>query len=246
MPLHDWTRVDAGTFHAFHTAWITHLSEALNAGRLPKGYYALPEQHGGRLIADVLALHVSPPGVEPLARPASGGLALAEAPPQVQYKRSVSPAAPSRRRTLTVRHVSGHRIVALVEIESPANKDRFRHVEDFVGKVRTALAQGIHVTLCDLLPPGKHDPEGMDGAVWRALDESDEPYNLPTNAPLTLAAYVADSPVDVYLQHLTFGQPLPEMPLFLTPDYYVNLPLAATYDAAFRGMPEVWRAVLEA
>jgi hypothetical protein len=32
MAVHDWTRVDAGTFHAFHTAWITHLSEALNGG----------------------------------------------------------------------------------------------------------------------------------------------------------------------------------------------------------------------
>jgi len=29
MPVHDWTLVDAGTFHAFHTAWVTHLSETL-------------------------------------------------------------------------------------------------------------------------------------------------------------------------------------------------------------------------
>lgn len=39
MPVHDWTRVDAGTFHAFHTAWITHLSETLNGGLLPPDYY---------------------------------------------------------------------------------------------------------------------------------------------------------------------------------------------------------------
>jgi hypothetical protein len=25
MPMHDWTRVDAGTFHAFRTSGITHL-----------------------------------------------------------------------------------------------------------------------------------------------------------------------------------------------------------------------------
>lgn len=56
MPVHDWKQVDAGTFHAFHTAWITHLSEALNGGVLPSGYYALPEQHAGRFIADVLTL----------------------------------------------------------------------------------------------------------------------------------------------------------------------------------------------
>jgi hypothetical protein len=35
MPVHDWSQMDAGTFHAFHTAWITHLSETLNGGLLP-------------------------------------------------------------------------------------------------------------------------------------------------------------------------------------------------------------------
>lgn len=30
MPMHDWTRVSAGTLHAFHNAWITHIQEALN------------------------------------------------------------------------------------------------------------------------------------------------------------------------------------------------------------------------
>jgi hypothetical protein len=34
MPIHDWTRVDAGTFHDFHQAWITHLKETLNDGVL--------------------------------------------------------------------------------------------------------------------------------------------------------------------------------------------------------------------
>ena len=56
MPIHEWTRVDAGTFHAFDTAWVTHLSETMNDGPLPSGYYAMPEQHVGRSIADVLTL----------------------------------------------------------------------------------------------------------------------------------------------------------------------------------------------
>jgi hypothetical protein len=245
MPLHDWTRVDAGTFHGFHTAWLTHLSESLNGGLLPKGYYALPEQHGSKFIVDVLTLHTSPAGPERLPRPASGGLAVAERPPQVQLRRQVTAASRTLRRTLTIRHVTGHRIVALVEIVSPANKDRPKHVDDFVTKVTTALSQGIHVTLADLLPPGPCDPMGMDGAVWEALDESDEPYQLPAETPMTLAAYVADLPVEVYLEHLRVGQPLKAMPLFLTPDDYIDLPLESTYQAAFRGMPEIWREVLE-
>lgn len=57
MTIHDWTRVGAGTFHAFHTRWVTHLSDDLNKGLLPSGYYSDPEQHVGRRIADVLTLH---------------------------------------------------------------------------------------------------------------------------------------------------------------------------------------------
>jgi hypothetical protein len=56
MAVHDWTRVDAGTFHDFHSAWITHLKEALNGGVLPAGYYAMSEQWAGRSVADVLTL----------------------------------------------------------------------------------------------------------------------------------------------------------------------------------------------
>src|SRR5438477_9298742 len=104
MPLHDWSRVDAGTFHDFHNSWIVHLKETLNGGLLPEGFYALSEQHGGRFIADILSLHASSPGNDPLPPPA-GGLALAEAPPQVERKLTVSAASRSLRRTLTIRHV---------------------------------------------------------------------------------------------------------------------------------------------
>jgi len=40
MAVHDWTRVSCGTFHDFHSRWLTHLSETLNGGVLPVGYYA--------------------------------------------------------------------------------------------------------------------------------------------------------------------------------------------------------------
>lgn len=43
MPIHDWARVDAGLFHAFHQSWIVSLCNALNAGALPVDYFALPE-----------------------------------------------------------------------------------------------------------------------------------------------------------------------------------------------------------
>lgn len=244
MPVHDWTCVSAGTFHGFHTAWVTHLSETLNGGLLPEGYYAMPEQHGGRLIGDVLTLHEGKAGEPaPGQGQGQGGLAVAEVPPRVRVRLSPSPTARAARRTLVVRHVSGHRIVALTEIVSPANKDRVATVAELADKVEGALARGVHVLLADVLPPGPHDPRGMHGALWERFD--DEPYALPTDEPLTLASYVAGARPEAYVEHVAVGKPLPDMPLFLTPERYINVPLEATYTAAFRGLPAYWRGVVE-
>jgi hypothetical protein len=247
MPVHDWTRVEAGIFHDLHAAWIIEIRKALNGGLLPQGYYSLAEQHTGHTIADVLTLHASPPPVEPWTLPpATGGNVVAEAPPRVRRKQTVEPEVLALRRSLAIRHVSGHRLVALLEIVSPANKDRARHVEDFAAKAVDALDTGVHLLVVDLFPPGTHDPHGMHGVIQQRLKQSDEPYDLPSDEPLTLASYAAGPRVDVYLEHLAVGTLLPEMPLFLRPDRYVNLPLESTYQAAYGGMPAFWRDVIEA
>jgi hypothetical protein len=31
MPLHDWTRVEAGVFHDFHATWIPEIKKRLNS-----------------------------------------------------------------------------------------------------------------------------------------------------------------------------------------------------------------------
>jgi hypothetical protein len=36
-----------------------------------------------------------------------------------------------------------------------------------------------------------------------------------------------------------------EMPLFLEPEIYINVPLELTYTAAYRGVPQRWKRVLE-
>jgi hypothetical protein len=242
MSLHDWARVDDGTSHAFHTAWITHLSETLNGGLLPNGYYALPEQHAGRPIADVLTLQSPSATVPPVEE---GGLAVETAPPKTAQRITVSPGPRARQRTLAVRHVSGHQIVALVEILSPANKGRRRHVEEFAVKAGTALQLGIHLLMADLFPPRPHDPRRMHAAILECLDDAEPPRSPSPEHPLTVASYEAGLPIEVYLEHLSVGEMLPAMPLFLSPGYYINVPLEQAYQLAFQGMPKFWRDVLE-
>jgi hypothetical protein len=245
MPVHDWLTVEAGTYHAFHSAWIVHLQEALNGGLLPGDYYALCEQHAGKRIAEVLTLHETRADASVATPPGAPAVAVADAPPKTQRKLVPSPVALSRvrRRTLTVRHVSGHRIIALIEITSPGNKDRADSVQELVKKLDSALSAGIHVTLVDLLPPTRYDPEGIHALVWACY--TPQKYDLPSGQPLTLASYVGDPAYEVYVQHLRVGEPMPEIPLFISLERYVNLPLETTYQAAFRGMPSFWREVLE-
>src|SRR5262249_54000934 len=244
MPVHDWTRVEAGMFHDFHTAWITELRNAFNGGLLPPDYYALGEQHAGRFIADVLTLHASRPnGEPPPLPPATGGLAVAEAPPKVRRLLTGNESYRQRRRSLAIRHVSGHRLIALVEIVSPANKDRLESVEEFVAKTVEALDLGVHVLLLDLFAPGRHDPRGLHGAVWNEFDEGPSAWRLAE--PLPLASYTAGPPVRAYVEHLAVGGTLPDMPLFLHSDRYIPVPLEVTYQAAYGGMPAFWRDVLE-
>src|ERR1700751_1593507 len=85
MPIHDWTRVDAGLFHAFHHRWIDALCDVLNTGGLPSDYFALPEQRIRGPIPAVLTLTLAP-GPDP----ASNGrvrVAVAAPPPRAPLVR---------------------------------------------------------------------------------------------------------------------------------------------------------------
>jgi len=45
MPMHDWTKVEAGLYHDFHTSWLVEIRNALNKRLLPSSYYTLVEQN---------------------------------------------------------------------------------------------------------------------------------------------------------------------------------------------------------
>ncbi len=53
MPMHDWTRVPVDIFHALHHHWVSAITDALNAKRLPNTFYALPE-HRTSLKCDLI------------------------------------------------------------------------------------------------------------------------------------------------------------------------------------------------
>src|SRR5437764_15181126 len=119
MPIHDWTRVTAGTWHAFHLSWIAELQLALNGGVLPSDYYAQAEQIAGPLGPDVLTLQMPDSAVDGAQDPGPNGnghgIAVRAAPPGMRFTAEAEMNDYIlKRRTLVIRHTSGDRIVALL------------------------------------------------------------------------------------------------------------------------------------
>jgi len=247
MPIHDWTRVDAGIFHDFHTVWIGNLRTKLNSGLLPPEFYALAEQVAGEVGPDVLTLREPPAneGGAPEPDDSGGGLLLVAAPPEVStVAETEARYYAGKQRRLVIRHSSGNRIVAILEIVSAANK-KSRHAFDvFLEKALSALEHGIHLLLIDLQPPSRRDPRGIHDAIWREL--AGDTYQPPPGKDRTLVAYYAGLTQKAYIEPVAIGQPLTPMPLFLTAERYINVPLEETYQAAYEGVPRIYRRVLEA
>ncbi len=248
MPVHDWTRVEAGIFHAFHHEWISEISRSLNRGILPPEYYALPEQKAAGLGPDVLALEMQSDNGSKTGHVIENGdspVSLLVAPPEVRLTAETDMEYYRRKQShIAVRHVSGDSLVAVVEVVSPGNKGSRTGLQSFVEKVAEFLERRIHLLILDLLPPTPRDPQGIHGAIWEEFTGHE--YEAPAGEPLTLAAYESAIEVRAYVEPLQVGSILRSMPLYLEPGGYVLVPLEQTYTEAFAAMPRRWRVVLEA
>ncbi len=210
MPIHDWTRLEAGDFHHFHQGWVVEISNALNRGLLPSGYIAMTEQVTGRPIPDVVTLHTNEPDEEP------GGVAVAQAPPSARLMARLEKINYAKRADqVVIRHGRG-KVVAIIEIVSPGNKDSRNSIRAFVEKAADALNQGVNLLIVDLFPRAARDPQGLHQAI---LDElSDERFEEVLGKPLVAASFLGGDLPEAYAEPLAVGDPLPSLPIFLSPE----------------------------
>ena len=240
MPIHDWTRVDAGLFHHFHHGWTDTLCNALNAGGLPADYFALVEQRVQGPIPDVLTLELASASENGKG---AGSLAVATTPPRTRLvRRTEAEIYASKANRITVRHRHGD-VVAVVEIVSPGNKSSKAEFRAFVEKSAEFIRRGVHLLVIDLLPPGRRDPQGMHKALWDEFQE--EELTLPADKPLTLASYDAGPEHVAYVEFVAVGDVLPDMPLFLKPEIYVHAPLEASYQTTWNSFPNALKGLLQ-
>ena len=242
-PIHDWSKVDPGLFHHFHQRWIAAISDALNADGLPPNYYALAEQRSAGREPDVLALHL--PVGHADSDSGNGGAVLAMAPPRTRFvQQSDADAYAAKANRIVVRSGEGD-VVAIIEIVSPGNKHSTASVESFVKKAVDFLRARINLLIIDLFPPTNRDPQGLHQLIWERIEN--EPFELPADKPLTLAAYSSGDCITAYIEPVAVGDILPDMALFLNPESYVPAPLAATYETTWNVCPRpLQNAVLAA
>jgi len=247
MPVHDWTRVNAGIFHDFHHEWISEIKHALNQTLKGSDYYAMAEQIAGGIAPDVLTLQKpsdarrSNDSIKDNRRP---GIALAEAPTKTRFHIAQPPLwYAAKKKSVAIRHVSEHRVVAVLELVSPGNKSSRSALNSFVRKAEELLAAGIHLDVVDLFPPTPRDPEGIHIAIWG--EDELAAFHFDPAKPLTCAAYIGGVSAGARVEPLGVGDELPTIPLFLTEQEYIDVPLESTYMAAFAAVPDVWRETLE-
>ncbi|HEX4610806.1 MAG TPA: DUF4058 family protein [Urbifossiella sp.] len=238
MPIHDWTRAEAGDFHHFHQRWISAITDALNSGGLPPGFMALAEQVPGRPIPDVVTLEGRSP------KGGAGGTTLAPAPPPsarvIQKYERINYAKRADR--VVIRHGRG-RVVAIIEIVSPGNKDSRHAIRSFVEKAADILNQGVHLVVVDLFPPTPRDPQGIHKAIWDEF--GDMPFDFLPDKPLTVASYIGGDLPTAYVDSVGVGDRLPAIPLFLTEYDHVPLPLEATYEQAWAMFPAMLKELFK-
>lgn len=134
--------------------------------------------------------------------------------------------------------------VAAVEIVSPHHKNSQTRLRLFCETCAELLKHGIALTVVDLHPPQTLVPRGIHAEIWQTV--VGESGAIPDSKPFSIVSYnAAHQPLTAYVEPVDVADSLPEMPLFLDPEHYVNLPLESSYMRAMRGMPKHLRNILE-
>lgn len=235
MPMHDWTRVTAGIYHGFHHEWISEIHRALLRS-LPEGYYSMPEQQAAGFGPDILTLKS---GDGPMN---AGGTATATRPKTRYTIETATEFYLRKKKSVVIRHTSGDRVIAMIELVSPGNTGAAHALRQFVDKANELLQQRIHLLIIDPFPPSKRDPHGIHAAIFERVE--DEPFALPPEKPLTLVSYECDDVVRGYLEPIAVGDELPDMPIYLYPGFAIDVPLERTYMAAWDAVPKRWQDVV--
>jgi hypothetical protein len=245
MPLHDHFHRPLAEIHdweSFHSQWGSCIAADLNH-RLPKRFLASAPQHLGPFVsADVAERELlttdadEPLNGTPGKSTENGGVAVAiekavYSPPVTTLSMPMS--FPEEYRVEVRDTLRASRILAVIELVSPGNKDDNESREAFAGKCLSYLAKGMGLVVIDIVTERLANLHN-----WLVkLAKHDAKFEMAGNPPIYTSAYRPvrrdkEDVIDLWMWPLAVGLVLPIVPLALKEFGTVPLDLEATYKEA--------------
>jgi Protein of unknown function (DUF4058) len=242
MPLRDHFRLplsDRRFWEGFHGGWPMMIVNAL-VSKLPRRYIAEPQVHlGASIEIDVATYEEDPDDRSVESVPGDdGGVATAvwaPAQPTLVVATDLGDLDEYEVRVYDTRR--GRRLVAAIEIVSPANKDRPEHRRAFVAKCVAMLQERVCVAIIDLVTTRSTN---LYAELMESIGQPD-PSLIDGPPPLYAVACRWSKEgggrlLKTWAHPLTLGQPLPTLPLWLAPNFSVPLELEPSYEETCRGL----------
>lgn len=232
MPLRDHFRPPLGqrrSWEAVHGGWPMVIVQKL-LPVLPPEFVAEPRVHLGSAIEiDVATFEEGEPGGGPGSGPVGIATATATyAPPLPTLSVETDLPNADVHEVRVYEEAGDRRLVAAIELVSPANKDRPEHRRAFVAQCASLLQRRVSVTIVDPVTTRtfnlQRDLLALIGAP-----------TLDTNPPTLYAATcrVVERAgrwrLETWESPLEIGQLLPTLPLWLADDLAIPLDLEASY-----------------
>jgi hypothetical protein len=210
---------------SFHHRWANAIADHLDT-ILPPRFFARVEVHLGNEVAtDVSEVEFVPAA----GLNGAGGTAVATftAPPPT----FVLPAVFPPEAAIEVRSADpAARLLAVIELVSPANKRGPEARRAFVNKAAAFLQHGIGLVIVD---PVTERHFNLHNELSRELTGSED-FDTPGDTTIYAASYrpaatASSAGVDAWVHPLVVGARLPVIPLFLRGHGLIALDLEATY-----------------
>jgi hypothetical protein len=133
------------------------------------------------------------------------------------------------------------RLVAAIELVSPANKDRPEHRRAFVSKCVALLQKQVSVSIVDLVTIRT---DNLYAEMLEVIGRSDPSLGQTPPAIYAVACRATKSQLkpgepwqlQTWLHALEVGRPLPTLPLWLAADFSVPLELEETYEETCKAL----------
>jgi hypothetical protein len=242
MPLRDhfhppWSEEDL--WEGFHSAWVNTMVRHLNGSLLPRRFRARPNIHLGPFVeADVATFdrdqeteQFAP--LPPTAEPVHGETTAVWTPPAAVQTLDIEFPAQDVFEVRIHDERRGMRLVAVVELVSPGNKDRSETRHAFAAKCAGYLQEQVSVVVVDVVT-ARH------ANLHRELLEMFGRIPSETAAPDLYAVSYRNRKtqgkwhLDLWPCALVVGGSLPSVPLWLDRQLAVQLDLENSYEETCR------------